>query len=136
MSVLRDLLILTLTFTVLISAVQGKESGSEIPQEWKETTLSAKTLEKVNSAVEAYQRCLNEETRKHIQDAGDSRHVTDLILGVCDSKLAPAKAAFDSEKVPGVISDHYLRRKRSHAAQQVVREVMGAQALRYRETHP
>ena len=113
-----------------------KDQESAIPQEWKPTTLSEKTLEKINQAVESYQQCLNDETKKHVNDPEDSRKLTDLILSTCDPKLAPIKPAFRAEKVPDVISERYLQRKRSQAAQQVVRVVMGAHALRYRESHP
>lgn len=130
------LLLVTFGISFLVPSVSAKEASAPISQEWKESTLSPKTLEKVNEAVRSYQDCLNVETRRHIQDLEDSRKVTDRILSACDAKLAPAKTAFNAEKVPETISDRYLRRKRSQAAQQVVREVMGAHALRYREAHP
>lgn len=116
----------------------GKDqSGApQVSQDWKPTTLSDKTLGKINQAVESYHHCLNDETTKHVNDPEDSRKLTDLILSVCDPKLGPIKPAFQAEKVPDVISERYLQRKRSQAAQQVVRIVMGAHALRYRETHP
>lgn len=113
-----------------------KPATPEVSQDWKPTTLSEKTLGKINQSVESYHRCLNDETTKHISDPEDSRKLTDLILSVCDSKLGPIKPAFQAEKVPDVISERYLQRKRSQAAQQVVRVVMGAHALRYRESHP
>lgn len=113
-----------------------KPATPEVSQDWKPTTLSEKTLGKINEAVESYHRCLNDETTKHVNDPEDSRKLTDLILSVCDPKLGPIKPAFQAEKVPDVISERYLQRKRSQAAQQVVRIVMGAHALRYRETHP
>lgn len=113
-----------------------KSAQPEVSQDWKPTTLGEKTLDKVNQAVESYHRCLNDETSKHVNDPEDSRKLTDQILSVCDAKLAPIKPAFRAEKVPDVISERYLQRKRSQAAQQVVRIVMGAHALRYRESHP
>ena len=115
---------------------KDKPATPEISQDWKPTTLSEKTLGKINQAVDSYHRCLNDETTKHVNDPEDSRKLTDLILSVCDPKLSPIKPAFQAEKVPDVISDRYLQRKRSQAAQQVVRIVMGAHALRYRESHP
>jgi len=122
----------------LASGVLAKDKPAEpeIAQDWKPTTLSDKTLAKINQAVESYQHCLNDETNKHVNDPEDSRKLTDLILSACDPKLAPIKPAFRTEKVPDVISERYLQRKRSQAAQQVVRVVMGAHALRYRESHP
>ena len=108
----------------------------EIKQEWQPSTLSEQTLAKVNSGVEAYQKCLNSETLAHVNDKDDSRKVTDLILRNCEKPLTAVKEAFDAEKVPGSISDRYIRSKRSRGAQQVVKVVMGAQAARYSETHP
>jgi hypothetical protein len=112
------------------------EDQAAIQQEWQPTTLSDKTLAKVHGGVEAYQKCLNDETRLHGNDPEDSRKVTDLILGRCDKTLTVVKEAFDSEKVPPVISERYLKSKRSRAAQQVVKVVMGAQAARYAKDHP
>jgi hypothetical protein len=108
----------------------------EIKQEWQPSTLSEQTLAKVNAGVEQYQTCLNNETRAHVNDKDDSRKVADLILRNCEKPLSVVKAAFDAEKVPGVISDRYLRSKRSRAAQQVVKVVMGAQASRSAEPRP
>jgi hypothetical protein len=124
----------------LILSFQGVASEeaktSEIPQEWKSTTLSDKTLATIQRAVESYHRCLDEETKKHVNDPEDSRKLTDQILMACDPKLIPIKPAFQAEKVPDTISERYLQRKRSQAAQQIVQVMMGAHALRYRETHP
>lgn len=111
-------------------------AAEEIKQEWQPTTLGDKTQAKVNAGVEQYQLCINEETRTHVNDKEDSRKVTDLILRNCEKKLVVIKEAFDAEKVPGTVSDHYIRGKRSRAAQQVVRVVMGAQAARYSEQKP
>ena len=130
---------LALLLQAVIPAVglaKEKTAAPDVSQDWKPTTLSEKTLEKINQAVDSYHRCLNDETTKHVNDPEDSRKLTDLILSVCDPKLGPIKPAFQAEKVPDVISERYLQRKRSQAAQQVVRIVMGAHALRYRETHP
>jgi hypothetical protein len=107
-----------------------------IEQTWQPSTLSEKTLKKVDEAVLAYQKCLNDETRQHLKDPEDSRRVTDLILNACDGRLAPIKPAFRAEKVPDPLAERYLRRKRSQAAQQVLRVVMAEQALRHRETTP
>lgn len=135
---LRGLALILLLQTMMASSLFAaeKQTASEIPQEWKPTTLSEKTQAKINQAVAAYHQCLNEETSKHIKDSEDSRKLTDLILTACDPKLDPIKPAFQAEKVPDTISDHYLKRKRSQAAQEVVRVTMGAHALRYRESHP
>ncbi|MFZ4653103.1 MAG: hypothetical protein ACOYLM_01855 [Methylococcaceae bacterium] len=117
-------------------AQAGSEADADIQQEWQPTTLSDKTLAKIHGGVEAYQKCLNDETRLHGNDPLDSRKVTDLILGRCDKTLTVVKQAFDGEKVPSVISDRYIKSKRSRAAQQVVKVVMGAQAARYAKDHP
>lgn len=122
---------------MLLSAVGAQAGEAEpIKQEWEPSTLSDKTLAKVNAGLEDYQKCLNEETQKHVQDKEDSRKLTDLVLRNCEPKMSPIKQAFDAEKVPGALSDRYLRSKRSRAAQQVVKVMMQAQAARYSETHP
>lgn len=112
------------------------EEPAELKQEWQPSTLSDKTLAQINGGLEQYQTCLNDETRAHLNDKEDSRKVTDLILRNCEKKLGPVKEAFDAEKVPGNLSDRYLRSKRSRAAQQVVKVVMGAQASRSIEKQP
>jgi|GEM_PF-156851 hypothetical protein len=130
--------ILALVGAILLIAGAGtaaEETGA-IKQEWQPTTLSEKTQAKVNAGVEDYQKCLNDETRAHVQDKEDSRAVTDLILRNCEKRMTVIKEAFDAEKVPGSISDRYIRSKRSRAAQQVVKIVMQAQAARYSESHP
>ncbi len=128
---------LTLVLTLWLTGMPASAAEEEaIKQEWQPTTLSDATLAKVNAGVEHYQTCLNDETRKHLQDKEDSRQVTDLILRNCEMKLTAVKAAFDGEKVPGVISDRYIRSKRSRAAQQVVKVVMQVQAERHSQAHP
>lgn len=127
---------LLLAALLMLPGPSGARAEPELQQEWQPTTLSEATLAKVNQGVEAYQKCLNDETRAHYQDKDDSRRVTDLILRNCESRLTAITSAFDAEKVPGAISDRYVRSKRSRAAQQVVRVVMQAQAARYSETHP
>ena len=125
----------TVALMLLIGAARAEES-EVIKQEWQPSTLSEQTLNKVNAGVEQYQTCLNDETRTHINDKDDSRRVTDLILRNCEAKLTVVKTAFDDEKVPGVISDRYIRSKRSRAAQQIVRVVMATQAQRSVEQKP
>ena len=119
-------LALSVGFALIASAVVAEE----IPQEWQPSTLSEKTQAKINAGVEQYQKCLNEETRLHMDDVDDSRRITDQILGRCEGKLTAVKAAFDAEKVPAPVSDRYIRSKRSKAAQQIVRVVMSHEALR------
>ena len=121
---------------LLLTGPALADETPEIKQEWQPSTLSEKTLAKVNSGVEEYQTCLNKETQAHVNDKDDSRKVADLILRNCEKPLGVVKEAFDAEKVPAQISDRYLRSKRSRAAQQVVKVVMSAQAARYSETHP
>lgn len=99
-------------------------------QEWQPSTLSDETLGKVREAVKNYQQCVNDETRAHLKDAMDTRKVADNILKACEAKLAAVKPAFDAEKVPGSVSERYMRSKRSLAAQQILRVVMAAQAAR------
>lgn len=110
------------------TADAGESAGMK--QDWQPSTLSEKTQERIHAGVEQYHQCLNEQTKAHVNDKDDSRRVADLILKNCESALAAVKPAFDAEKVPDVMSERYLRSKRSKAAQQVVRVVMSAQAVR------
>ena len=128
--------VLTLAMCFMAGSLAWAGDDEEIKQEWQPTTLSDKTLAKINGGVEGYQKCLNDETRSHVNDKEDSRKVSDLILRNCETKLTVVKEAFDAEKVPGVISDRYIRSKRSRAAQQVVKVVMSAQALRNASPNP
>ena len=128
--------VLTLSVCFMVGTLAWAGDDEEIKQEWQPTTLSDKTLAKINGGVEGYQKCLNDETRSHVNDKEDSRKVSDLILRNCETKLTVVKEAFDAEKVPGVISDRYIRSKRSRAAQQVVKVVMSAQALRNASPNP
>ena len=112
-------------------AVESVES-----QEWQPSTLSEETLAKVQARLLDYQHCINDETRTHINDAMDSRRITDQILKNCEDKLSAVKTAFDAENVPSSISERYCRSKRSHAAQQILRVVMATQAVRSAEEAP
>ena len=135
----KSLLALVSSTSLLLGSLSSFAAVAEtadIPQEWKPTTLSEKTLAKINQTVGVYHRCLDDETKKHVNDPEDSRKLTDTILMACDAKLSPIKEAFQEEKVPANLSERYLQRKRSQAAQQIVQVVMGAHALRYRESHP
>jgi hypothetical protein len=113
-------------------SVQAEESNN---QEWQPSTLSDAAIQKVHGALEGYQRCLNQETQKHLKDPEDSRKVTDLILGLCEDQLTAVKKTFDEEKVPAGASDRYIRGKRSRAAQQIVRVVMAEEASRSAKSH-
>ena len=113
-------------------SVQAEESSN---QEWQPSTLSDAAIQKVHAVLEGYQRCLNQETQRHLKDPEDSRKVTDLILGLCEEPLTAVKKTFDDEKVPAGASDRYIRGKRSRAAQQIVRVVMAEEASRSAKSH-
>lgn len=116
-------------FRVLLAAIALSALQTvRAEDEWQGTTLSDQTLEKVNLALVAYQSCVNSETRARVGEQADSRALTDRVLKTCEEKLSKVKAAFDSEKVPGTISERYMRSRRTQAARQVLRTLMGAQA--------
>lgn len=133
MKIAPCLLAAGLTFS---AALPAAEKPAEPSQEWQPSTLKPETLDKVHEGLRGYDRCLNEQTQAHLHDKEDSRKVTDVILTACEPKLMAVKAPFDAEKVPAVISERYLRSKRSHAAQQVVRVVMSTQAVRSSQGKP
>jgi hypothetical protein len=97
---------------------------------WEPSTLSEAAQQKILAKVRDYQTCVNDETRKHLNDPGDSRRTSDLILGNCEDTLAKVKAALQAEQVPEPNANLYVRAKRSRAAQQVLRTVMATQAQR------
>ncbi|MGX2040701.1 hypothetical protein ACWJKU_11305 [Methylocaldum sp. MU1018] len=117
---------------ILISALPPAFGDDE----WRGTTLSDQTLEKVNMALVVYQGCVNQEARARINDQADSRALTDQVLKACEEKLSKAKAAFDSEKVPGTIAERYMRSRRTQAARQVLRTFMSAQAAQAASGQP
>lgn len=129
---MRALLCLILAGITLM-ACQSPEKKTEQATAWQPSTLSEETLGKVQDGLRVYQRCVNDETRTHLDDRMDSRRITDLILQNCEDKLSAIKATFDAENVPDSISERYLRSKRSHAAQQILRVVMANQAVRSSE---
>jgi len=113
-------LVILLSAALASGATAGEKSASTgVSQDWKPTTLSEKTLGKINQSVESYHRCLNDETTKHVNDPEDSRKLTDLILSVCDPKLGPIKPAFQSEKFrmsfPNVTFRENGRKRRSRS---------------------
>lgn len=98
--------------------------------EWEPSTLSEKTMNATREAKLAYDRCLGERLQAAIGSDADSRAVADGILRACEDRLSPIHTALAAEKVPDGLIDRYLRQQRSRAAQAVLREVMGAQAVR------
>jgi hypothetical protein len=105
-------------------------SGASAEGEWEPSTLSDKTMQATQDAKVAYDRCLGERLQASISSDVDSRAVADAILRACEDRLSPIRTALVAEKVPDGIIDRYLRQQRSRAAQAVLREVMGAQAMR------
>jgi hypothetical protein len=98
--------------------------------EWKMTTLSDETLKKVQLALVGYQQCVNDKTKLRIHHAADSRAITDAVLKQCEDQLSAVKLAFDAERVPSSVSERYMRSRRTYAARNILRTVMGVQAMR------
>lgn len=120
------------TVSILLSVLIPLVSSSAGAEgEWEPSKLSEKTWDKVHESKVGYDACLNQQLLKNIASEADPRAVTDTILKACEDQLSPIRAAYDAEKVPAEMTDRYLRQQRSRAAQAVVREVMGAQAVRH-----
>jgi hypothetical protein len=128
--------ILSRTLFVGIALVFLPPAFGEGEEEWKASTLKDETLQKVQTALVGYQQCVNDETRLHINDKLDSRAVTDSVLKKCEEKLGAVKTAFDGENVPASVSERYMRSRRTHAARNILKTVMGIQALRSAEGKP
>ncbi len=99
-------------------------------EQWEPSKLSEKAWDQVHQSKVAYDACLSQQLVKNITSEADPRAITDAILKACEEPLNPIRTAFTAEKVPSEMIDRYLRQQRSRAAQAVVREVMGAQAVR------
>jgi hypothetical protein len=121
---------------MVLSACGSIVKETKSSQDWQPSTLKSETLSRVQEALRTYRRCIDNQTRIHLNDKEDSRKVADTILTQCESKLLAVKAPFDAEQVPDAISNRYLRSKRSLAAQQVVRAVMAVQAVRSASEQP
>jgi hypothetical protein len=115
---------------LVVSAVLVASGAAAAEGEWEPSTLSDKTMQTTQDAKGAYDRCLSERLQASIGSDADSRAVADGILRACEDRLSPIRGALVAEKVPDGIVDRYLRQQRSRAAQAVLREVMGAQAMR------
>lgn len=98
--------------------------------DWQESVLQTATLEKVYKTTGAYQRCMGEALRAQVDNKQDSRALTDAILKKCEPQLQPMREAFAAEKVPTEIAERYLKKTRTQAARNLIREVMAMQAVR------
>lgn len=113
----------------LLGALLASALAVHAETEPKAWAPSDATMDKVNGLLKSYELCANDETRAHIDDKVDSRKVTDLVLQKCEDKLSAIKAVFNADHAPDAASEHFIRRKRSHVAQQILRVVMGHQAV-------
>lgn len=98
--------------------------------QWEPSTVSEKARDSVHQAKLSYDACLNQQLVDNIGKETDPRSLTDVILKACEEKLTPIRTAFQGEKMPEEMINRYLRQQRSRAAQSLVRELMGAQAVR------
>ena len=97
-------------------------------EQWQGSQLSPVTIETAQTATHQYHLCLDKEIKGIALAGKDSRAVTDLVLKKCEPALAPIRSAFAKENVQPVITNRYLRRKRTQAARNVLHAVMFAQA--------
>jgi hypothetical protein len=123
MSIQKKLLLSVLSLCLPCMALAAPD------EQWQATTLSDETLQKVQRTLVDYQQCVNDETRAHSSDRLDSRAITDIVLKKCEQRLGGVKTAFDAEKVPSDVSERYMRSRRTHAARNILKTVMGIQAL-------
>ena len=95
--------------------------------QWQDSQLSPAAIETAQAATHRYHLCLDKEIKDIALAGKDSRAVTDLVLKKCEPALAPIRSAFEKENVLPVITNRYLRRKRTQAARNVLHAVMLAQ---------
>lgn len=109
----------------------GNAAGLQAAEDqWTPSTVSDKAWAQVRQAKGAYDLCLSQQLATNVVKDADPRLLTDTILKACEEHLNPIRTAFRDEKVPDEMVDRYLRQQRSRAAQSLVRELMGAQAVR------
>ncbi|TAN48978.1 MAG: hypothetical protein EPN21_13430 [Methylococcaceae bacterium] len=105
-------------------------SAGAAADEWQESALKAATLEKVYQIANQYQRCMVKELQSQVGSDQDSRALTDSILKKCEPQLSPMRDVFTAEKVPAEMAERYLKKTRTQAARNLIREVMAMQAQR------
>ena len=117
---------------VALILVIGCTSSSHLRAEekWQASTLSDKTISKIQSETAEYHRCLGSEIKRFQLKQMDSRDAASLILKHCESKLAPIREAFIAENVAVAATNRYLMRKRHQAARKVLKAMMFAEAQR------
>lgn len=104
--------------------------SAKAAEEWEPSKVSEKTWDKVHQARVGYDACLNQQLVKVVGSDADPRALADGVLKTCEERLSPIREAFAEEKVPVEMIDRYLRQQRSRAAQALMPEIMGAQAVR------
>lgn len=117
--------ILSIIFCIFLSPVFHKATAQE---QWESSQLSDETMELALAITRQYHGCLNQEVTRIPLSGKDSRAVTDMVLKKCEPKLTPIREAFTKEKVTPSIINRYLRRKRTQAARQLLRQVILAQS--------
>ena len=115
---------------MLVVSLTASAALQAAEEQWVPSTVSEKTWDQVHQAKVSYDGCLNQQLATNVAKAADPRALTDAILKACEEHLNPIRTAFQSEKMPDEMVDRYLRQQRSRAAQSLVRELMGAQAVR------
>ncbi len=118
---------ITATLVLYLLTPVGLEAAED---QWVPSTVSEKTWDQVHQAKVTYDACLTQQLATNVMKDADPRALTDAILKACEEHLNPIRTAFGNEKMPDEMIDRYLRQQRSRAAQSLVRELMGAQAVR------
>lgn len=98
--------------------------------EWQAPALKTETIEKIHAQTQNYHQCMGQELLKFTDPAADPRNIADAVLKICEAQLTPMREAFVAEGVPEAQADRYLRRVRTQAANNLLRETMMMQAQR------
>ncbi len=118
----------TLNTLLVFSIFLPLNHSSATDDQWQNSQLSSATIKAAQAATHQYHLCLDHEIQ-HIPLVGkDSRAVTDLLLKKCEPALEPIRTAFEKENVLPVVTNRYLRRKRTQAARNVLHAVMVGQS--------
>ena len=117
-------------YLIRLILVIGCVSNLQAEEQWQASTLSAETINKIQSETAEYHRCLGGEIKQFQQKRMDSRDAANLILKRCESKLLPIRETFLAENVEVAAANRYLKRKRHQAARKVLQTMMFAESQR------
>jgi hypothetical protein len=111
-------------------ALAGNSWAKSDKVEWQETTLTDKTIKKIQQAQFQYKKCIAEELQKPVYQNRDSRNATDALIKQCEPILSQVRNVYLEQNIPGPVADRHLKQLRIHYTRQALQELMFRQASR------